>query len=93
MLQMFQQLGTPKLLKKSVAIPNAGDHVIGSYITSKDIPEVEKQINLFSKELKWNILSDSTTNSNQQIKILSDTSIKSDPKLKRWNKKKNVNGL
>lgn len=88
MLQMFQQLGTPKLLKKSVAIPNAGDHVIGSYITSKDIPEVEKQINLFSKELKWDILSDSTTNSNQQIKILSDTSIKSDPNLKKVEQKK-----
>jgi esterase/lipase len=69
MLKMFDQLGTVRLLKKRVPIPNAGDHVIGSYITSKDIPEVEKQINLFSKQLKWDSPKDtSSIKSNVKVK-------------------------
>ncbi|HEX6193485.1 MAG TPA: alpha/beta fold hydrolase [Chitinophagaceae bacterium] len=40
MKRMFHQLGTPDSLKKLVAIPNAGDHVIGSYIKSKDVHSV-----------------------------------------------------
>jgi len=66
-LKMYQELGTIKNNKKIVAIPNAGDHVIGSYITSKDIPEVEKQIRLFSNQMKWNISSDSTIKSNKKL--------------------------
>lgn len=66
-LKMYQELGTIKNNKKIVAIPNAGDHVIGSYITSKDIPEVQKQIKLFSNQMRWNISSDSTTNSNKKL--------------------------
>lgn len=46
-LWMFDLLGTPAALKTKVAIPGAGDHVIGSYITSKDIPAVQKAINDF----------------------------------------------
>ena len=65
--KMYTELGSIKLNKKLVAIPNAGDHVIGSYITSKDIPEVEKQIKLFSNQMKWNISSDSTTKSNKKL--------------------------
>ena len=36
MLEMYSQLGTPEGLKTEEAFPNAGDHVIGSSITSKD---------------------------------------------------------
>ena len=47
MLQMFDQLGTPENLKRKMAIPNAGNHVIGSYLTSKDLPSVETAIESF----------------------------------------------
>lgn len=43
MKRMFRQLGTPDSLKKQVAIPNAGEHVIGSYIKSKDVKTVEEE--------------------------------------------------
>lgn len=46
-LWMFDQLGSPAQLKTKVAIPNGGDHVLGSYITSKDIPGVEQAIDGF----------------------------------------------
>ncbi|TDQ19170.1 esterase/lipase [Algoriphagus boseongensis] len=36
MLEMYSQVGTPNELKKEVAFPKAGDHVIGSSITSED---------------------------------------------------------
>lgn len=36
MQEMFKQLGTPENLKKEMAFPNSGDHVIASSITSKD---------------------------------------------------------
>lgn len=36
MQEMFKQLSTPENLKKEMAFPNAGDHVIASSITSKD---------------------------------------------------------
>ena len=36
MQEMFKQLGTPDNLKKEMAFPNAGDHVIACSITSKD---------------------------------------------------------
>ncbi len=44
MLKMFDELGTPNNLKRKVAIPNAGNHVMGSYITSKDLPSVNAAI-------------------------------------------------
>ncbi|MDQ0641374.1 esterase/lipase [Pedobacter sp. W3I1] len=47
MLKMFDELGTPNNLKRKVAIPDAGNHVMGSYITSKDLPSVEKAIEGF----------------------------------------------
>ncbi|WP_244214371.1 alpha/beta hydrolase [Pedobacter jejuensis] len=47
MLKMFNELGTDPELKKKMAIPNAGNHVLGSYITSKDLPSVEKAIESF----------------------------------------------
>ena len=39
-LEMHAQLGTPDSLKVVVPIPNAGGHVLGSYVRSKDIPGV-----------------------------------------------------
>lgn len=47
MLNMFASLGTPADFKHKVAIPNAGNHVLGSYLTSKDLPSVEIAINSF----------------------------------------------
>lgn len=51
MKRMFLQLGTPENFKKQVAIPNAGDHVIGSYIKSKDIQTVEEQCERFAADV------------------------------------------
>lgn len=47
MLKMFDQLGTPEQLKRKMAIPNAGNHVIGSYLASKDLTSVETAIENF----------------------------------------------
>ncbi len=51
MKRMFLQLSTPDSLKKEMAIPNAGDHVIGSYIKSRDYKTVEEQCDHFIKEV------------------------------------------
>lgn len=40
MRTMFEQVATPNSLKKEVALPNTGDHVIGSYIKSGDVQSV-----------------------------------------------------
>jgi hypothetical protein len=50
MLKMHDQLSTPPDLKVAVAIPNAGAHVIGSSLTSKDVPGVYQQIEKFAIE-------------------------------------------
>lgn len=47
MQKMFQQLGTPTALKQELAMPNTGNHVIGSYIKSNDYQGVEAAITLF----------------------------------------------
>ena len=51
MKRMFLQLGTPENLKRQVAIPNAGDHVIGSYVKSKDFQTVEDECEKFAVEI------------------------------------------
>lgn len=51
MKRMFRQLGTPDGLKKEVAVPNAGEHVIGSYIKSKDVKTVIDECEKFGKEI------------------------------------------
>lgn len=51
MKRMFAQLGTTADKKREVAIPNAGDHVIGSSIKSKDVQSVETEIEKFAKEI------------------------------------------
>ncbi|WP_316823403.1 alpha/beta hydrolase [Pedobacter gandavensis] len=50
-LRMFDELGTPAGLKVKKAIPNGGDHVLGSYITSKDIPSVLQAVDDFVKNV------------------------------------------
>jgi esterase/lipase len=50
MKRMFMQLGTPENLKRQVAIPNAGDHVMGSYVKSKDLQTVQEEIEKFAVE-------------------------------------------
>ena len=49
-LVMNQQLGTPDELKAAIPIPNAGGHVIGSYIVSKDLESVSREVNKFAIE-------------------------------------------
>jgi esterase/lipase len=51
MKRMFLQLGTPDSLKRQVAIPNAGEHVISSYIKSKDIKMVEDECEKFAVDI------------------------------------------
>src|ERR1700712_1178769 len=53
MLTMFDELGTPAGLKTKQAMPNTGSHVIGSYIRSKDVEGVQKEVeNFFKTTLK-----------------------------------------
>lgn len=51
MKRMFLQLSTPENLKRQVAIPDAGDHVIGSYVKSKDLQTVEDECEKFAVEV------------------------------------------
>jgi esterase/lipase len=51
MLKMFDELGTPDDKKRKVPIPNAGNHVMGSYIKSRDIKSVENEIEKFMNEV------------------------------------------
>ncbi len=51
MKRMFTQLGTPENMKRQVAIPNAGDHVLGSYIKSKDVQSVQEECEKFASEI------------------------------------------
>lgn len=51
MKRMFRQITTPEDQKRMVAIPKAGDHVLGSYIKSKDIESVKKECEKFAVEV------------------------------------------
>ena len=51
MKRMFKQLGTTESLKRQVAVPNAGDHVIGSYVKSKDVETVQAECEKFAMEI------------------------------------------
>jgi hypothetical protein len=60
MKKMFDQIKTPAAMKRAVAIPNAGGHVIANNIKSKDIVSVEKETTLFFEQvLQLKQLSDS----------------------------------
>lgn len=51
MLKMHEQLGTHTDLKRAVAIPDAGVHVIGSSLVSKDVEQVRREIERFATEV------------------------------------------
>lgn len=51
MKRMFSQLGTADSLKRQVALPNAGDHVIGSYYKSKDLQSVIEETEKFARDI------------------------------------------
>jgi esterase/lipase len=48
---MFGELGTKPALKRAVAMPLTGNHVLASPIVSKDVTGVEKQTQLFLTEI------------------------------------------
>ena len=51
MKKMFGQLSTPVTMKRSVALPNTGDHVIASPIKSNDVESVESETKKFMAEV------------------------------------------
>jgi esterase/lipase len=51
MLKMFDELGTPSGLKKKEAFPEAGAHVLSSYIRTKEWQHVETETNKFLTEI------------------------------------------
>lgn len=51
MLEMFDELGTPAELKRKMAFPETGAHVIASYIRSKDWQSVEAETDKFLSEI------------------------------------------
>jgi esterase/lipase len=51
MKRMFTQLGTEENLKRQVALPNTGNHVLGSPIKSKDVASVQKECERFAIEV------------------------------------------
>ncbi len=50
MIEMNKQLSTPDSLKVMVPIPNAGGHVLGSHIVSKDLETVAAAAKKFAEE-------------------------------------------
>jgi len=51
MLKMFDELGTPVELKRKIAFPETGAHVISSYIRSKDWQGVERETDKFFADI------------------------------------------
>jgi len=51
MKEMFAQLATPASQKRAIAMPNTGNHVIGSPLKSKDVEGVEREIEKFIIEV------------------------------------------
>jgi esterase/lipase len=49
-LEMNKELGTPDSLKVAVPVPEAGAHVLGSDLTSKDLKTVGEEIEKFAVE-------------------------------------------
>jgi len=48
---MFEELGTAKEKKRAIAMPNAGNHVLGSPILSKDVSGVERETQNFLQDI------------------------------------------
>jgi len=56
MKRMFAQISTPDSLKRQVALPDVGEHVMGSYVKSKELESVKAEVERFAKEiLKMNL--------------------------------------
>ncbi|WP_185153452.1 alpha/beta hydrolase [Fulvivirga lutimaris] len=51
MLTMYDQISTPEEQKRKVAFPEAGHHVIGCYLTSGAVEEVETETEKFLEEV------------------------------------------
>ena len=51
MLTMYDELGTPVSLKRKAAMPNTGNHVIGSPIKSHDVGGVQREVEKFMAEV------------------------------------------
>ncbi|MBP7272209.1 MAG: hypothetical protein KA974_00115 [Saprospiraceae bacterium] len=51
MLQMFDQLGTPPAIRRKEAFPNSANHVIASYVLSKDWQSVQQGTEKFLTEI------------------------------------------
>ncbi|MFN5761267.1 MAG: alpha/beta hydrolase [Sphingobacteriales bacterium] len=51
MKEMFEEITTPQNKKQSIAVPTAGDHVMGSPIKSKDVQTVEAEAIRFTREV------------------------------------------
>ena len=54
MLEMYDQLGTPQHLKQKKAFPEAGDHVLTSYLSTENYEAVTREVLQFLKD-KLNI--------------------------------------
>lgn len=50
MLTMHEQLGTPESLKVAIPMPNAGAHVLGGSLVSKDVEGVYREMVKFAEE-------------------------------------------
>lgn len=54
MQEMFRQISTPDSLKREVAFPNVGHHILASYLKSRDLESVRKSTFEFVEEvLHW----------------------------------------
>jgi hypothetical protein len=73
MKRMFLQLGTPENLKRQVAIPNAGEHVLGSYVKSKDLQTVEDECEKFGVEILQLKEKEANNNKKQRVLVLTKT--------------------
>ena len=51
MKRMFSQISTPDSLKRQVALPNVGNHVIGSWVKSKDLNSVHLACEAFANDI------------------------------------------
>jgi pimeloyl-ACP methyl ester carboxylesterase len=51
MKEMFAALATDSTMKRAIALPNAGDHVLASPIKSHDVESVEKETKKFLEEV------------------------------------------
>ncbi len=49
-VEMYKQLGTPDSLKIAMPVPEAGAHVLGSSLVSKDVKTVEQDVERFAME-------------------------------------------